>query len=120
VLEHGQVIGIFSRLIQEPLHQSRVHDCALLLQRPFDCFLLLQTSQTRDKIIAVVQRFGQAEKLATLTKIVRSHGEQNVDWDLALLDRVQKQVNEKRSCVAAVLSECLVAVPEDLFKLIHD
>ena len=119
MLQNGQVIGVLGGVVQQPLHERRMDGRILLLQRPFDGFLLLQARHAWDQVVAIVQRFRQPAKLGALSEEVGSHGQQDVHGDLALVHRVQQEVDEERRRVAAVLCDGAGAEAEEFLELVH-
>ncbi len=118
MLQTGELIGLLTEIVQEPLQQPRRDLSAGDLDRPFDDPFVLLAIQPRNQELAPIDHLGQAFELAALADEVGSHRQHDVDRHLLLRRGFQQQADELVGGFLLRLAGFVEA--EDLLELVDD
>ncbi len=118
MLETGELIGLLTEIVQQPLQQPRCDLSAGDLDRPFDDALVLLASQPRNQELAPIDHLGQAFELTALADEVGTHRQHDVDRHFLLRRRFQQQADELVGGFLLRLAGFVEA--KDLLELVDD
>ena len=117
MLQTGELIGLLTEIVQEPLQQPR-HDLpAGDLDRPFDDPFVLLAIEPRNQELASVDHLREPFELSALADPVGTHREHHVDRHFLLTHGFQQQADELVGCFLLPLAGLVET--ENLFELIE-
>src|SRR5262249_209994 len=119
MLQHGKLIWLATEVIQKLVDQRIVQLTAGNQGWFHNGRTVLVTREAWGQKLAVIDGFGESGEQRTVTKKVRTHGDDHVYWHLRLLGlrRGQQQVHEGVRVIDVLR---LFPITEDLFKLVND
>ena len=118
MLQTGELIGLLTEIVREPLQQPRRDLSAGDLDRPFDDPLVLLAIQPRNQELAPIDHLGQAFELTALADEVGTHRQHHVDRHFLLRRGFQQQADELVGGFLLRLAGFVEA--KDLLELVDD
>ena len=98
MLQTGELIGLLTEIVQEPLQQPRRDLPAGDLDRPFDDPFVLLAIEPRNQELASVDHLGEPFELSALADEVGTHRQHDVDRHFLLGRGFQQQADELVGC----------------------
>jgi hypothetical protein len=120
MLQHGQLIRIVADVVQDSLNKGLGWHSAHEQKGADNRIPSLLASQTRNEVLAPIERFGKTRELRAIPEEVRSHRQDYIDRDCDLLDGVEQCRHEMRSVGNCRALVTLAPVSEYLLELIDD
>src|SRR5215218_9598955 len=120
MLQDWQLIGIVSNVVQQPVDQRLAYLSAGNTDRSGHGEAPLVASHARNQILSFIDCFRQALELCTVSEKIRTHGQHDINRQLALLRCFEQELYERGRFVGGARRFSRGAEAEQLFELIYN